>query len=203
MQISAAKSSPAISTSSPSLSVVGRIRHLLAPSRDIPFVASESGADEVDSATVQSLYRSARLLTSDDRSAAHLVAEAYKKVASRTGSSSQNRGQLRIELFAALYSAFQRDSSRYRAAAQTPVTVFTNNPDRAKSVSDLILQQEPAVRAMIFLRHCENFSLEQVAWITREVPSTVLSRLLQFRHSLHELFRNSKAQPNLSDLEAC
>ena len=202
MQISAAKSSTALSGSTPSLSVVGRIRQLLAPARDIPFVTSGSGSVEVDSATVQSLYRSARLLTANDRSAADLVAEAYRNIASRRGSSSRNCAGLRIELFAALYSAFLQDSGKYRAA-ETPITVLSNNADRAKSLRDLILQQEPAVRAMIFLRHCENFSLEQVAWITREVPSTVLSQLLQFRHSLHELFRNAEAQAKLSDLEAC
>lgn len=125
-----------------------------------------------------SLVTLARLLTADDSKAAELVTSTYKRLGFPTHCATCNASE-RLRLFSALRSEFQR---RYtNSQIGTDNCEESSRPSTPQSVRRMIYQQEPLVRFMIFLRHVENVSLNDVARIVGRSPETVKSCLLQFR----------------------
>lgn len=71
-----------------------------------------------------------------------------------------------------------------------------NNLRTTNLVRQLIRQQDPLVRSMIFLRHGDGLPLEQVAVMTQESAEVVKSRLLEFRKACRTVLSQRQAATN-------
>jgi hypothetical protein len=198
MQISATKSSSTLSPPNPVASIGQKLRLLV--SKDSGKIqVSPAVSETIDRTTLDSLYRLARLLTAKDSAAVELVTGAFRRAAACGHLSGEDREQLRLHLFEALYSVLQQAE-----AEQTCGACEGNNrdPHLSDSVRDLIRRQDPIVRCMVFLRHYENLPLDQVAYITHHAANAVGSRLLEFRNSLKQLLGNGTSHGNVPRMSA-
>jgi DNA-directed RNA polymerase specialized sigma24 family protein len=126
-----------------------------------------------------SLFTLARLLTADDSKAVELVNSTYKKLGFSPHCASCNASE-RLRLFSTLHGEFQRNYKNAQIGTQD--SEESSGPSTPQSVRRMIYRQEPVVRFMIFLRHVEDVSLNDVARIVGRSPETVKSCLLNFRH---------------------
>jgi DNA-directed RNA polymerase specialized sigma24 family protein len=94
-----------------------------------------------------------------------------------------------MHLYKHLHFLFQQDSEKRRDIARTSELNGHRSSDPT-SVLNLLRQQEPIARLLIFLRHCEGLSLDQVSRITGQAPIAIQSRLLEFRLSMRRLLEN-------------
>ena len=198
MQISATKSSSTLSAPAPLPSIGQKLRQLV-PKTSEKIQVSPSVSEMIDHTTLDSLYRLARLLTAKDSTAVELVTGAYKRAAARGHLSGEDREQRRIQLFEALYSILQQGKAEHACGA---CEGDTRDPYLPSPVRDLIRRQDPIVRFMVFLRHCENLPLDQVAYITHHAANAVRARLLEFRTSLKQLLGNGTSAGKASQLPA-
>lgn len=131
----------------------------------------------LEASTVHSLYNLAYLLSRSEDHARDLVIEAFVSVA-RSPDWHRDRALPRISLFIALYNAFRRTDEHSKAGAVDQMDDDLRNRGLVRLLID---RQNPKVRCMIFLRHCESFSLSEIAEITGESAQSVRSHLLRFR----------------------
>lgn len=131
----------------------------------------------LEASTVHSLYNLAYLLSGSEDHARDLVIEAFVNVA-RSPDWRRDRALPRISLFIALYNAFRQTAEHSKTGAGDQ----RDNDLRNRGLVRLLIdRQNPEVRCMIFLRHCESFSLSEIAEITGESAQSVRSQLLRFR----------------------
>jgi DNA-directed RNA polymerase specialized sigma24 family protein len=147
----------------------------------------------IDPATLDSLYRLSRLLMVDDAAATDLIGRVYRKAAV-CGHLSEDSAEQKIHLFKHLHFLFQQDSEK-RSHIGRVSEMNRHRSSDPTSVLNLIRQQEPIARLLIFLRHCEGLSLHQISSITGQEPIAIHSLLLEFRSSLRRFLENSALQP--------
>ena len=131
----------------------------------------------LEASTVHSLYNLAYLLSRSEDQARDLVIEAFVNVA-RSPDWRRDRALPRISLFIALYNAFRQTAEHSKAGAGDQMDDDLRNRGLVRLLID---RQNPKVRCMIFLRHCESMSLSEIAEITGESTQSVRSQLLRFR----------------------
>lgn len=158
--------------------------------------AQSATSQDIDRDTLDSLYRLARLITRGEPAATDLVTLAYRKAAQCGLFPCDHPQQLRRRLFENLCSAFYENLPQHQAGGMA--CDVCSNVSAPASVRHVIQQQTEMTRIMIFLRHRENLSLDEVAAITGHSPKLVQACLLQFRSSLHELCRQPSPSENRS-----
>jgi DNA-directed RNA polymerase specialized sigma24 family protein len=112
----------------------------------------------------------------------------YRKAAV-CGHLTEDCTEQKMRLFKHLHFLFQQDSEKRSDTARTS-EINGHRPSDPTLVLNLIRQQEPIARLLIFLRHCEGLSLEQVSRITGQAPIAIQSRLREFRSSLRRVLDN-------------
>ena len=149
-------------------------------------------SERLDLATLETVYRLAQLLTVSDAAATDLVGRVYRKAAV-CGQLTEECTEQKMQLFKHLHFLFQQDSER---RSDTGRISEINNPRSSDptSVLNLIRQQEPIARLLIFLRHCEGLPLDQISRITGQAPIAIQSSLREFRSSLRR-FHDNGSQP--------
>lgn len=169
-------------------SVVQKIARLITKSfGEAHFASKEEGAnDGIEVSDVGSLYRLARLLAANDVQAQELVVGAYT-IAATSPYSYDNAAQLRRQLFGALHQVFQQNRAKYEKPAVTQNSPAADN-DLA-SIRRLVGGQDPLVRCLIFLRHCENLSIGEISQITGCPADAIRTSLLSFRNVCSDLRR--------------
>ena len=155
----------------------------------------------IDPATLESLYRLARLLTVNDAAATDLVGKVYRKAAT-CGQLSEDSAQQKMHLFKQLHILYHHDSEKHRNIGRVREN-GGGESSQPTSVLNLIQQQEPGARLLIFLRHCEGLSLDQISSITGHTPIAIQSRLLEFRSSMRRFLDNSASQLAIGSSNLC
>jgi DNA-directed RNA polymerase specialized sigma24 family protein len=164
-------------------------------------VSGSSLLEPIDPATLESLYRLARLLTVNDAAATDLVGRVYRKVA-MCGHLGEGSTERKMHLFKHLHILFQQDSEKRRHMGRIRENDGRES-SRPISVLNLIRQQEPGARLLIFLRHCEGLSLDQISSITGHAPIAIQSRLLEFRSSMRRFLDNSASHEAIGSPNLC
>jgi hypothetical protein len=95
----------------------------------------------------------------------------------------------KMQLFKHLHFLFLQDSEKRRDTPRIS-EINSHGSSDPTSVLNLLRQQEPIARLLIFLRHCEGLSLDQISRITGQAPIAIQSRLREFRSSLRRLLDN-------------
>jgi DNA-directed RNA polymerase specialized sigma24 family protein len=164
-------------------------------------VSGSSLLEPIDPATLESLYRLARLLTINDPAATDLIGRVYRKAAV-CGHLGEDSTEQKMHLFKHLHILFQRDSEKRRQIGSIREN-GGGESSRPTSVLNLIQQQEPGARLLIFLRHCEGLSLEQISSITGQSRIAIQSRLLEFRSYMRRFLDKGSSQPTINSSDIC
>lgn len=189
------KSSP-FAAPDPVSPIAHRISQLVfRPAEILRLFAKRSAQSEpIDHATLDSVYRLARLLTASDAMALDLVKSTYRKAANSARLSGLDQRELRWNLYKSLYCIFGQDSEKYQRAEQE-IEGRTGGASAPISVRKLIRKQNPIARFMIFLHDCEDLSLDEVASITGYSRAVVQKHLVEFRCGLRQLLGDTASRP--------
>ena len=179
--------------------IANRISQLVfRPAEILRLFAKRSAQSEaIDHATLDSVYRLARLLAANDDMALDLVKNTYRKAANSGRLSGLDQRQLRRNLYKSLYRIFGQDSGKYQRAEKESED-RTGNASVPISVRKLIRKQNPIARFIIFLHDCEDLSLDEVVSITGCSRAVVQKQLVEFRCQLRQLLGDTASRPLVS-----